>query len=63
MDLFFLAVAIACLLVALLSAFATLALPPSAEKIADGVIKGSCTAALLSVVLAALFLLWPTLIR
>jgi hypothetical protein len=59
MDMFFLMVAIAWLLVALLSAFATLGLSPPAEKIADGVIKGSCSVALVSTVLAALFLLRP----
>ena len=48
---------IACLLVALISAFATLGLSPAVEKIADRVIKGSCIAALVSVVLAALFLI------
>jgi hypothetical protein len=57
MDLFFLMFAIAWLLVALLSAFATLGLSPPAEKIADGVIKGSCTVAPVSVVLATLFVL------
>jgi hypothetical protein len=56
MDLLFLLVAIACLLVALISAFATLS--SAVEKIADRVIRGSCIAALVSVVLAALFLLW-----
>jgi hypothetical protein len=58
MDLLFLLVAIACLLVALISAFATLGLSSAVEKIADRVIRGSCIAALVSVVLAALFLLW-----
>jgi hypothetical protein len=58
MDLLFLMVALAWLLVALLSAFATLGLSPPATKIADGVIKGSCTVAFVSSVLAALSLLW-----
>jgi hypothetical protein len=43
-------------LLALISAFATLGLSPTAEKIADKVIFGSCAAALMSVLLAALFL-------
>jgi hypothetical protein len=34
-----------------------LGLSPAVEKIADRVIKGSCIAALVSVVLAALFLI------
>ena len=59
MDMFFLMLAIAWLLVALLSAFATLGLSPPAEKIADGVIKGSCTVAGVSIVLAGVSLLWP----
>jgi hypothetical protein len=59
MDLFFLLIAIACLLAALLAAFATLGLSPAVEKIADRVIKGACVAALISVVLAPWFLLWP----
>ena len=61
MDLLFLMVALGWLLVALISAFATLGLSPPATKIADGLIKGSCTIALVSIVLAVLFLLRPTL--
>jgi hypothetical protein len=59
MEMSFLVVAIACILTALLAAFATLGLSPAIEKIADRVIKGACIVALISVVLAALFLLWP----
>jgi hypothetical protein len=59
MDLIFLLVAIACMLVALLTAFATLGLSLVAENIADRVIQGACIAALLSVVVAALFILRP----
>jgi hypothetical protein len=54
MDLIFLLVAIACILVALLAAFATLGLSSVTENIADRLIKGACNAALLSVVVAAL---------
>jgi hypothetical protein len=56
MDVLFLLIAISCVLLALISAFATLGLSPTAEKIADKVIYGSCAAALMSVLLAALFL-------
>ena len=59
MEMFFLVIAIACILTALLAAFAALGLSPAIEKIADRVIKGACIVALISVVLAALFLLWP----
>jgi hypothetical protein len=59
MEMFFLLVAIVCILTALLAAFGTLGLSPAIEKIADRVIKGACIVALISVVLAALFLLWP----
>ena len=59
MEMFFLVVAIAGILTALLAAFATSGLSPAIEKIADRVIKGACIVALISVVLAALFLLWP----
>jgi hypothetical protein len=58
MDLFFLMVAIACLLEVLPSAFATLGLSPPAQKIADALIRGSCIMALVSIVLAALFFVW-----
>jgi hypothetical protein len=57
-SVFFL-VAIACILTAVLAAVGTLGLSPAIEKIADRVIKGACIVALISVVLAALFLLWP----
>ena len=56
MDVLFLLIAISCVLLALVSAFSTLGLSPTAEKIADKVIYGSCAAALMSVLLAALFL-------
>jgi nitrogen fixation-related uncharacterized protein len=56
MDVLFLLIAIACVLVALFSAFATLGPSPTAARIADKVIYGSCAAALMSVLLAALFL-------
>jgi hypothetical protein len=59
MEVFFLLVAIACILTAVLAAIGTLALSPAIEKIADRVIKGACIVALISLVLAALFLLWP----
>ena len=52
-------IAIACILTAVLAAIGTLALSPAIEKIADRVIKGACIVALISLVLAALFLLWP----
>jgi hypothetical protein len=57
MDVLFLLIAISCVLLALISAFSTLGLSPAAEKRADRVIKGNCIAALVSVVLAALFLI------
>ena len=56
MDVLFLLIAIGCVLLALISAFATLGLSPTAEKIADKMIYGSCAAALMSLLLAALFL-------
>jgi hypothetical protein len=59
MEVFFLLVAIACILTAVLAAIGTLGLSAAIEKIADRVIKGACIVALISVVLAALFLLWP----
>jgi len=59
MEMFFLVVAIACILTAVLAAIGTLGLSPAIEKIADRVIKGACIVALISLVLAALFLLWP----
>ena len=55
MDVLFLMIAIACVLVALFSAFATLGPSPAAARIADKVIYGSCVAAFISVVLAVLF--------
>jgi hypothetical protein len=58
MDVLFLLIAIACVLVALFSAFATLGPSPAAERIADKVIYGSCVAALISAALAALFFPW-----
>ena len=56
MDVVFLLIAISCVVLALISAFATLGLSQTAEKIADKVIYSSCAAALMSVLLAALFL-------
>jgi hypothetical protein len=59
MEMFFLVVAIAGILTALLAAIGTLDLSPAIEKIADRVINCACIVAVTSVVLAALFLLWP----
>jgi hypothetical protein len=47
-------------LVALLSTVATLNASPKFTRIANGVIYGSCVAALVSVVLAAWFLFGPS---
>jgi hypothetical protein len=55
MDVLFLLIAIACVLVALFSTFATLGASRAAERIASNVIYGSCVAAFISVVLAVLF--------
>ena len=49
MEMFFLVVAIACILTALLAAFATLGLSPAIEKMVDRVIKGACIVALVSI--------------
>jgi hypothetical protein len=54
-DVVLLMISIAFVLVALLAAVTTLSAPLAARLIADGVIKGSCTAALVSVLLATLF--------
>jgi hypothetical protein len=56
MGVLFLLIAISCVLLALISAFATLGLSPTVEKMADTVIYGSCAAAIISTALAALFL-------
>jgi hypothetical protein len=58
MDVLFLLIAIACVLVALFSTFATLGPSPAAARIADKVIYGSCVAGLISVALAVLFFTW-----
>ena len=58
-DVIFLMTAIAFVLVALLSTVGTLNAPPTVTQIANGVIYGSCVAALVAVVLAAWFLYRP----
>jgi hypothetical protein len=57
-DVVLLMISIAFVLVALLAAVTTLSAPLPAKVIADGMIKGSCTVAFVSTVLAALSLLW-----
>jgi len=58
-DVIFLMAAIAFVLIALLSTIATLNTGPTVRRIANGVIYGSCVAALVAVVLAAWFLYRP----
>jgi hypothetical protein len=58
-DVIFLMAAIAFVLIALLSTVATLNASPTVRQIANGVIYGSCVAALVSVVLAVWFLFRP----
>jgi hypothetical protein len=58
-DVIFLMMAIVFVLVALLSVVATLNASPTVRRIVNRVIYGSCVAALVSVVLAACFFVWP----
>jgi hypothetical protein len=58
-DVAFLMIAISFLMVAFLTAVATTNGSPTARRIANGVIYGSCVAALVSVVLAVWFLYRP----
>jgi len=58
MDVLFLLIAIAWVLVALFSAFASWGPSPAAARTADKVIYGSCVAGLISVALAVLFFTW-----
>jgi hypothetical protein len=59
-DLIFLMIAISFLMVAFLAAVATVNASPRFRRIANGVIYGSCVAALVSVVLAVWFLYRPS---
>jgi hypothetical protein len=58
-DVPFLMIAISFLVVAFLTAVATSNVSPRVRRIANGVIYGSCVAALVSVVLAVWFLFRP----
>jgi xanthine/uracil permease len=58
-DVAFLMIAISFLMVAFLTAVATTNASPTVRRIANGVIYGSCVAALVSVVLAVWFLYRP----
>ena len=58
-DVIFLMIAIVFVLVAFVTAFATLSASPRLMRIGHRVILGSCVAALVSVVVAVWFLVWP----
>ena len=58
-DLIFLIIAVAFVIVATLAAVATTKLSPPVRGIADKVVNGSLTAALVSVALTAWFFFWP----
>jgi hypothetical protein len=58
-DVIFLMIAIVFVLVAFVTAFATLGASPTVRRITNRVIYGSCIAALASVVLAVWFLFRP----
>ena len=58
-DVIFLMIAIVFVLVAFVTAFATLSTSPRLMRIGHRVILGSCVAALVSVVLAVWFLVRP----
>ena len=53
-------IAIAFVLAAFLSVVATLSAPPTVSRMTNVVIYGCCVAALVSIVLAAWFVFWPS---
>jgi hypothetical protein len=59
-DVIFLMIAIAFVLVAFVTAVATLSASPRVMRIGHSVILGSCVAALVSVVVAVWLLYWPS---
>ena len=58
-DLIFLIIAVAFVIVATLAAVATTRTSPRVRGIADKLVNGSLTAALVSVALTAWFFFWP----
>jgi ABC-type iron transport system FetAB permease component len=58
-DVIFLMIAMSFLMVAFLTAVATTNASPRVRRLANRVSYGSCVAALVSVVLAVWFLVWP----
>jgi hypothetical protein len=58
-DVIFLMIAMSFLMVAFLTAVATLNASPTVRRITNSVVYGSCVAALVSAVLAVWFLVWP----
>jgi hypothetical protein len=58
-DMIFLTAALAFVIVATLAAVATTSASPTVRVIADKMVNGSSAAALVSVGLAAWFVLWP----